>query len=352
MASDPVGAFKAHANYLRAFNTLMESYYVPGKFMVSTDRLLEAVSKKVTASRLYDQLNARPTGNGEQGLVKNILRNAWGTEFLLASAGDFFSDHDELIRIANNWAVVQAYYASYHVTQALLVARGQPRPSTHAVTQTQYGAFWCRPRVQLPPWSLGLDASGLCNLPPGLTFKPVDHHWEACTPDTCWGLVAFALKGTRKDWVTKRQKEERERKRADAKKAWRKQQRAREETGKHPLQERVSRLPRLEPGEKTAIDLKLRPATLLDYLWRLRCRSNYEDVDMFTEGPEDEIQSSLVHLNLCRITAATLLVNELLIARLIGATTLRTIADEWVSSTGTATAKVGVARRLGIFAGL
>lgn len=73
MASDPVGAFKAHANYLRAFNTLMESYYVPGKFMVSTDRLLEAVSKKVTASRLYDQLNARPTGNGEQGLVKNIL---------------------------------------------------------------------------------------------------------------------------------------------------------------------------------------------------------------------------------------------------------------------------------------
>jgi len=351
MASDPVGAFKAHANYLRAFDTLMESHYTPKKFMIPTDHLLEAVTKKVTASTVYHRLSARPIGEGEERL-KSILRNAWGTEFLLATARRLFRDHDELIRLANNWAVVQAYYASYHISQALLVARGQPRPSSHAATQAQYSAFWCRPTVQLPPWSLGCDASGLTNLPPGLTFEPVSHHWVTCAPDTCWGLVAVVLKGTRRDWVTKRLKEERERKRADARKAWHRQERARKEAGKRPRKEPASRLPRLEPGEKIAIDLKTRPTTLLDYLYRLRVRSNYEDADMFTEGPEDEIQSSIVNLHLCRITAATLLVNELLVSRLIGAATLRTIADEWVKSTGTATAKVGVARRLSIFARL
>ena len=62
-----------------------------------------------------------PIGNQ----VEASLRNAWGTELLLALGGSLGAD-DELIRLMNNWAVVQAYYCCYHGAQALLAARSEP----------------------------------------------------------------------------------------------------------------------------------------------------------------------------------------------------------------------------------
>jgi hypothetical protein len=42
---------------------------------------------------------------------------------------------DEVVRVSNNWNVVQAYYALYHAMQAILVARGYDRPDSHSKTQ-------------------------------------------------------------------------------------------------------------------------------------------------------------------------------------------------------------------------
>jgi hypothetical protein len=74
----------------------------------------------------------------------------------------------------------------------------------------------------------------------------------------------------------------------------------------------------------------MRPTTLLDYLYRLRVRSNYEDCTMFIEGPEDPSESREVHRHIQRITSATLLVHELHIRQLIGRDRLARLVDGWL----------------------
>jgi hypothetical protein len=44
-----------------------------------------------------------------------------GTELLL-SLGSEYASEDEFVRIANNWAAVQAYYVTYHAFQAAQAA--------------------------------------------------------------------------------------------------------------------------------------------------------------------------------------------------------------------------------------
>ncbi len=339
MPSDPETAFRVHSNYLRAFEMLIESQYVPGNYMARHDEVLAAVATQVRASNLYSQLQRRP-GNIEPVIA--ILRNAWGTEILLASAGDFLDD--ELIGLANNWGVVQAYYAIYHISQALAVAHGAPRPQSHPATQRSYCNDWCARPTPLPPWSLGWDASGCRNLPTGRTINPV-HDWAACDHESCWDLVAMALRTTREDSLKERLRGKREEKRTALAKDWRTEEETRQAKGKRPRIERPFALPQLTRAEKIAIDRRLRSFTLLDYLFRLRIRSQYVDTEMFTDGPGHPTQSRAVHLHLRKITAATLLVHELLVGRLIGAKRLQTAIDAWADASGVAGAKMGIVRR-------
>lgn len=317
---------------------LIQSHYVPGSFLVRSDEVLAAVATQVKASTLYNRLRPQPT---DIKPVVGILGNAWGTEFLLASAADF---DDELIGVANNWAVVQAYYAIYHITQALAVARGEQRPRSHPATQRSYCNNWCARPTPLPPWSLGWDASGCRNLPSGRTINNI-HGWTTCDHETCWDLAGMALRKAREESLKERRRRERERKRAATKKSWREEEESRRAKGKRPRKEPSFALPHLTRAEKRAIDQSLRPSTLLDHLYRLRIRSNYEDSSMFTEGPEHPTQSCAVHLSLRKITAATLLVHELLIGRLIGTKRLRTAIDDWVSASSVTGAKMGIVRR-------
>jgi hypothetical protein len=163
MATDPKAAFRTHSNYLSAFDAVMAQCYSPDRYTLLTPLgdVLQGLASAVRASPAFGRLTKR--SDADTGAVSAILRNAWATELLLASAGQLA--RDELIGLANNWAVVQAYYASYHAAQALTVARGQPRPQTHTKTQKAYCDFWVARPVSLPPWSLAWAASGCANLP-------------------------------------------------------------------------------------------------------------------------------------------------------------------------------------------
>ena len=85
--------------------------------------------------------------------------------------------------------------------------------------------------------------------------------------------------------------------------------------------------------------------TLIDYLYRLRLRSNYEDATMFTDGPDSPAESWMVYDHLCRITSTTLLVHELHVGRVIGRATLTSLVDEWLNSAAVNAPNLGLAAR-------
>ena len=74
----------------------------------------------------------------------------------------------------------------------------------------------------------------------------------------------------------------------------------------------------------------MRPFTFMNYLYRLRLKTNYEDSNMFTDGPDDERASRYVRNALCCIASGTLLLYELIIRSLVGADTFDGWVDAWI----------------------
>jgi len=344
MPSDPRKTFRTHKNYLRAFDTSIGAYYLPTThppFREGHD-ILVALAEAMRASPSFARLKERDTS--EIAPLRGILRNAWGTEFLLVSASHL--PDDELMGIANNWAVVQAYYACYHAAQALQVARGQQRPESHPRTLQLYSQYWAERPVDLPPWSLGFQSKECRNLPIGRTIRPI-HQWKGCDDDTCWSLIAMVLRTTRRDLLKAKYRDARRRKRSERRKQWEANEQERGAKGLHAGKQPAwwAAMPTLSAEEKQRIDEGLYQTTLLDYLCRLRLRSNYRDPTMFTDGPESHDQSRSVHQYLCGITSATLLVHELHVGQLIGQHRLADLVDEWLSVPAVESQGLGLAAR-------
>jgi len=342
MPSDPRKAFLTYKNYLDAFWTAIAVYYLPSRYLHlrlgQSHDVLEALAERVRASLSFIRLKQRDT-ELDSASLRRILRNAWGTEFLLASTGQL--PDEELMGIANNWAVVQAYYACYHAAQALLIARGQPRPEDHATTLHQSAEFWIK--TELPPWALGHQSGKFLGFP-----RDVDdtiHAWSNCGTDNCWDLAAKSLRTTRKEPLDDRFRKERLKKKADRRRVWQDEEKRRLEAGRPPRNQPKFPTPILSSADRARLDRGLSPTTLLDYLCRLRLRSNYKDPTMFTDGPEDASESRSVHRYLCGITSATLLVHELHVGQLIGQHRLAHLVDEWLGILAVRSQELGLAAR-------
>jgi hypothetical protein len=130
--------------------------------------------------------------------------------------------------------------------------------------------------------------------------------------------------------VSERLNGARERKRRDNRTAWLAEEAQRIAAGRSPRTEPTWPLPRLNATEKSAVAARVRSYTLLDYLYRLRIKTNYEDAGMFIEGPEEETSSRRVHRDLVAISACTLLVHELHIGAIIGRNELLRWVDDWL----------------------
>ena len=267
MATSEEGAFLTHANYLRALAA------EGGRSVsISESRALVRLASRVHASP--SMADARPASI-DYDQVRRSLAIAWGTELLLALSGRFAVD-DEVVRLSNNWAVVQLYYVVYHATQASAVAKGFPRPDSHPKTQNQYVSFWLKRRLDLAPWTLGADASGWCNCPAGKTIDPSIHHWSACSAATQLSLAAKAFRTTRGDAVDEALSRSRQRKRGDRRRAWLAEETARAAGGRGARREPTWTKPQLTAIERRAIDAKVPPHGLIHYLYRLRIKTNSE----------------------------------------------------------------------------
>jgi hypothetical protein len=323
MVTKEEGAFLTHANYLRAIAA------EAGLTILSTEtKALTAVAARAKKS---PSMSDSAPAQVDLDQVKRSLANAWGTELLLALSGRHAVD-DEIVRLANNWAVVQAYYVVYHATQALAVAKGFPRPDSHPKTQNQYVSFWVKRPLDLAPWTLGADAIGWANCPPNKSIEPSIHGWSGCTPATQLSLAAKAFRTTRDDTVAEAVDRLRDRRRSERRKEWEAEEAARVASGKKPRVVPKWPRPQLSAAERSAAAAKVAPHGLIHYLYRLRIKTNYVDSAMFTDGPSDESSSTMVQRDLRYIAGSTLLLHELHIARLLGVAKVRKWADDWLAA--------------------
>jgi hypothetical protein len=293
------------------------------------------------------QTNALPLPTGldiDLDQLQTSLHSAWATETLLLMT-KLITREEELLRLSNNWDTIQVYYIFYHCTQALHIAKGHPRPQSHQSTQNIFQDYWTVRSLLLPPWSLAFGASGATNAPPEIIIDITLHPWSACVGNNTWNLAAKALKTTREEIKAQKLREKREFKQRQKRQLWRQREADRLAEGKTPRREPHFSLPMLNAEEKRRVDMRLRPYTVMDYLYRLRLKTNYEDSDMFTDGPEDRFCSRVVQNAFFRLASCTLFLHELAIRNLIGRDTFLSWTDEWIQRNLPQNADVGLASR-------
>jgi hypothetical protein len=335
--SDAEGSFRTHANYLRAFATLAGFPSFPN---VPPGRAVARQKAQILRSPTLSVTKA--TIN--RAALKRSLSNAWGTELILALTREYATE-DELLRLANNWGAVQTYYVGYHAFQAFLIAFGQARPESHPKTQRMFADRWARPGLDMPPWTFAAQEGTFRNGPTGRPINAGLHPWSACDTSTCWDIAAKALRSTREDAIPVATRSKREQKRKDNRRAWEDEQRERERLGLRRRREPTFRLPQLTVAEKLAVRRRVRPFTPLDYLYRLRIKSNYEDATMFTDGPTNETESRRVHRDLVRLAASVSFLHELHIREAIGIPAMTRLVDTWLATTMPTGLTLGLALR-------
>lgn len=317
-------AFRTHANYVEAFYRLL-------------DRREVADDRVTLPKHIYDRIiqsgvcNGKPRADINEDTLRKSLSHAWGIELLLYASQEAIDD-DTVIRLANNWACIQAYYIFYHSTQALLVAKGHVRPETHEKTQKVFLNLWTERSSMLEPWSLIFGHDGVRG---NLTNEPVDlgiQNLKHCDSTNCWSLAAKALKTTREKHLEEAITNKRKDKKRERIKAWEETERVCVSAGKRQHKRPVFRQPKLTAEEKVDVGSRLRPCSLMDYLYRLRIKSNYEDADMFTEGPWDTKQSAVFYRHLCALASATLFLTELSVMPIWGKAKFLTYRDGWMKS--------------------
>ncbi|MFC8176678.1 hypothetical protein [Streptomyces sp. NPDC057325] len=345
--SEQTRSFRTHASYIRAFREL-----ALGEEIAEPESAVVRLHASA-ASILYRQPVPPRPYDREQ--LFGCLRRAWATARLLEHTHELAGD-SEIIRLANSWGAVQAYYVLYGCAQALMVAEGGARPQAHEPTKRRYVDLWTSRTMQLAPWTLAAaapgtrlaDADGFLSGP----GRPLDlelHPWVSWQSEQAWDIAAKALRSTRQILVDDRLSHKRRELLSAKKKAWRADREVRLVSGRPPVPEPKSA--RLSAAQKEEVTSATRPVTMADYLYRLRIKANYEDVTMFSNGPTADHEASAVGSDLIALVCATLLVHELRIAALVGRKELIKAMDSALLY-GAADSAGSLAQRRDLHAGL
>jgi hypothetical protein len=102
--------------------------------------------------------------------------------------------------------------------------------------------------------------------------------------------------------------------------------------------------------QKQQVNERLRPYSLIDYVYRLRIKTNYTDSAVFTEGPAPG-EAGAVHADLVRLAAASLLAHELHVRRLVGVDRTRVLIDGWLKTNLPAGQRLALALRRDLILG-
>jgi hypothetical protein len=210
MSARPVdaarGPFRTHLAYLDAFARIAtQDQAFPEAYRTLDGRLARCPQ--------------RPIPSPIAGLlqVRRSLESAWSTELLLLMSQRLLTG-DEIVGVSNNWNVVQAYYALYQATQAVLVARKYDRQEKHEKTQRMFFDLWGALPEDFAPWSLSVGPTG--HRPISIPIDPRIRLWASVNLRGCWTIACKALETTRGDALAKSTARAREEKRKARRREW------------------------------------------------------------------------------------------------------------------------------------
>jgi hypothetical protein len=255
--------------------------------------------------------------------VGRLLRIAWQTE-LAARVSDAYDD-EMLRRAAAQTLPVQSYYAVFNAARAMTAAAGATC-GTHQAVHRDFQSQRAGRAYRSWGVTLGGDPETLtdCVFNPQITtpysFNPMElsHGPEQ--------YVCAALRITRR-WKIALQRDD-----------WLRKNKTRS----------GSQRKRLPAAERSKIVTSLRPTTLMDFLYELRRRSNYESVDEYGSDAEDA-NVERFHRGLLHIADMGLLHYEAMLVQYVGLAAYEDEVLDWSRSA----AKIGswateaVERRLG-----
>jgi hypothetical protein len=243
--------------------------------------------------------------------VRRLLRIAWQTE-LAARVSEAYDD-GMLRRVAAQTLPVQSYYAVFSAARAMTTAAGAAC-NTHQAVHRDFQSQ--RARHAYRSWGVTLagDPESLpdCVFVPQVTvpypFNPMELSHD---PEQ---YVCAALRMTRR-WKIALQRDD-----------WLRKNKT--QSGMHRK--------RLPASERARINADLRPTTLMDFLYELRRRANYEGVDEYGSDAEDA-NVERFHRGLLHVADMGLLHYEAMLVQCDG---VAAYEEEIISWSGSA-AKVG-----------
>ncbi|HSG30409.1 MAG TPA: hypothetical protein VLB82_02580 [Thermodesulfobacteriota bacterium] len=290
--------FRTHSNYLNAIR-----YIASGGIEDNNQKSLELLAEKVFESGCL-KLEKKTEFNTND--IHHSLNNAWGVEALY-KMGNLFIKEDDLIRLSNNWCIVQTYYALYYSTQALAITEGYPKPRTHAQVQKIFYVMWSEISWLITPWCISFDENGFHNLAPGIYPDDHIHSWKKVEDESALSLFCKALRTTREEYISEALAKRRDR----------------------LAKKKDTSTVKLTDEQKMQTITRVRPTTLMSYLFRLKRKTNYEQSSILAIGPQNEFQSQELRNNLSFIIESTLLITEFIISRLIGEDIYYNWCREW-----------------------
>lgn len=284
--------FSVYVHYLAAIAGVIQESF----------RSTREMARAISSTRQFQQL--RVNRSYDDVALEKFLRNAWFTEIQARIPRGM----PDVIPYANHWLAVQVYYSLYLAMRALFVVALDRRvvESHEAALRTFAAEVGSRPGLFAVPWCM------LAIGDPDVTMPNVKNcpknDLQAVNPLTRprgsdqWNLVALFLRTTRQRRLT------------NAIDAWKQKNKRKA----------------IRNSERDSLVAALRPTTLMDALYRLRIRSNYEDADLYlTGGASDEDAKSYFEAS-SRILKSGLLNFELLIAKHIGRTRYDQIVNDFV----------------------
>lgn len=277
---DQTARFWAYFNYIIALSRLIEAQHP------STHALVESIVR----SSAYPKIWGRPLGTSN--VVGQWLRLSWYTELLLTR----IISHEELLPYAIPWSMVQVYYAIYPAIRAYFAALGRTVDKSHEASIKTIGADFigCKARFPLP-WVCVHNEDPmkhsfhLLNDPDETEITLTN---PLCSPysNDGWQHYGLFLRTTRERIL--QTKIER----------WKKEQHRQ----------------RVTNDEREQLLRQLRPTNIFDGLYRLRSRSNYQDIDSFVFTSVDHFDYVHLQAALCNIVDSSLAVFETIIAKALG----------------------------------
>lgn len=309
--------FHTHNNYLSAIK-----YVASGGNTEDSKSALEQLASKVLDS---GWLSEPKNGEMDYSQIHKSLNNAWGIEAIFKMENLLIKE-DDLIRLSNNWCIMQAYYIFYYTTQALEVLEGYNKSKTHPQVKRTFLKLWSNKHWILSPWCISYNENGFCNLPPGVSIDDHIHSWKKVDDKTALNLFCKALRTTREEFIEEALMKRRQ---------------------KH-VSKNQSKKVRLTQKQKKQTQVRVRPTSLISYLFRLKKKTTYEQSSILAIGPENIYQSAEFRENLSFIIESTLLITEMITLKTVGEDKFFLWCKEWEKYKAPAMNQIGPGSRLNI----